>query len=831
MSIWDTLRSIINARFSIIQKGKKYVKPGQTPPKGVQLHKGPNGGIYYFVEDKHVKQAGKYHELIRSKGVTKDQFASIEEKFKAQGAESVHFVHKPGLEKTKGGQNLYNIYVNWGEKTQTKIQAKKQADKEKFGRKTIHDFEEPNFTESDGIHTTPAYDRIRAGYVENGRYEIHPSGSHGAKLYYIDKQGTPNKITYSYDKVWGDKSETDIDEEKSRERNIDSLKKTVKDLTRAGPTRRNYLIANMKRLDEEKAAKPEKKKEPAKNPLWEIHNTLRSLIDAHKAKTSVLDIPELRHDPMAMLQDSLDKWRNTPGKVEQIENEEAAMQHKRGNTPVREFLANHLKKHYPDASEDQIQDAARTGNSYHANGRQRLSDSYHYAATKLSRLMKQPAQPVLPSVQKKPVEKEPDVPAEPEASTETSYKDPRVAGAAMGAMQARGYDAEVLQNDWQKDKGHIIRVKYTKKPDKGPEVPGPVTKPGKSPTKKPVPKKEKPFVRKYQVTSPEAAQKRKEELESKGHEVKVVEKKFGNRTIYDILHRTRPQQNSPDVSLPMDETGAVRTWMRRIDGHVSGATHNNIGDWVYPTRTEGGKHYYSLPDGLYHGNMGSRSMNPEGEKYYLVQNGAVREIPEGERAATIRSHTPEINRAQFDEFMAQKVQNVKEHSEAAKGQNKPVSIMFIGNTHPRMAEKLKDKYHAKWNPESKHWYFFSSQPHEDLSRSLSKDFGPDVVTRSEKEWFQELGHKQQMSESIGRMSKEIQQAYIAAGRPQDAFKGIKTAEQMFNDAESEAQSSGQKGAKSYVSNPYLHDRWYRTDQIIKQVVDRLKQGASAAAAG
>jgi|GEM_PF-4732484 len=117
----------------IIQKGKKYIKPGQTPPKGAVTHRGPHGGIFYFVEDKHLKNQGKEHELIRSRGVTRHEFSATEAKYKAQGAETVHFVHKPNLEKNQKGENLYNIYVNWGEATQKKIADKKAADKARYG--------------------------------------------------------------------------------------------------------------------------------------------------------------------------------------------------------------------------------------------------------------------------------------------------------------------------------------------------------------------------------------------------------------------------------------------------------------------------------------------------------------------------------------------------------------------------------------------------------------------------------------------------------------------------------------------------------------------------
>ena len=129
--------------FDLIIKGKKYIKHGQTAPKGVVTHRGPHGGVFYFVEDKHLKNQGKEHELIRSRGVTKDQFKTIEEKYKSQGAESVHFVHVPGLEKNQKGENLYNIYVNWGETTQKKISDKKMADKARYGHPSRQAPEKP----------------------------------------------------------------------------------------------------------------------------------------------------------------------------------------------------------------------------------------------------------------------------------------------------------------------------------------------------------------------------------------------------------------------------------------------------------------------------------------------------------------------------------------------------------------------------------------------------------------------------------------------------------------------------------------------------------------
>ncbi len=845
MSIWDTLRSIINARFSIIQKGKKYVKRGQTPPKGVQLHKGPNGGIYYFVEDKHVKQGGQHHELIRSRGVTQDQFKEIEEKFKAQGAVSVHFVHKPNLEKNEAGKNLYNIYVNYGDKTQKKIADKQAADKAKYAARNkwipTTDIEKPEFTEKDGIHSAPAYDYVKGKYVENGRYEIHPSGSHGAKLYHIDKNGTRNKVTYSYDKVWGDQSAEDIDHEKSRVKNIGNLKDLVGDLYRSsGPRRRNFLIQQMQDRDQKKAEEVAAGKKPkplAKNPLWDIHTTLRELIDAGKSQKKTLDIPEFKPDPNVFLRSMLDARMNQPGKVEEIENEETAMQHKRGDTPVKDFLSGHLKKHFPDAPDEMIQDAARSGTSFHGNGRQRLSDSYRYAMHKLTRLMKQPVKPEgpkLPPVQAKKVEKEPVKEPEQNAGewTETTYKDPRVAGAAMAAMQSAGHEAEILQNEWQADKGHIIRVRYRKKPQ-GPVEKKPVEKPSPEPEKapvekEPVQKKEKPFVTKYQTTTPEAAQKRKEELEAKGREVRIVEKKHGKHTVYDVQHRAKDKPadgpKTARVSLPAHNTW--RTWMRRIDGHVKGATHENIGELLQPTESSDGQRHFDVPDGLYHGATGSK--NSDTHKMYHVKDGKAMVVPEGEHAMFIKRYTPEIPREQFEKHLeeskkkqSEKLQTVTDAGEAQKIKRAPINRFYVGNTSPQMADVLKQKYKGRWNPESKHWWIDTQMTHKELEDSLNEDFGGKVATRDEREWFNQLGHPQQIRESIGRISNTIREAYKKAGRPLEANRAIDEGKRMFNDAEENIRRAGQKGAKAFVQNPYLHDRWHRADQIIKQVLDKL----------
>jgi hypothetical protein len=118
-----------------IRKGKKYVRSGQTPPKGVTMHTGKRGGRYYLTEDKHMKLQGKHHELVRSVGVKRSQWDELREKLKQEGAESVEFINKPDNYKDTEGNPLYNIYVNWGEKTQQKIEDKLLRDKKKYGHR------------------------------------------------------------------------------------------------------------------------------------------------------------------------------------------------------------------------------------------------------------------------------------------------------------------------------------------------------------------------------------------------------------------------------------------------------------------------------------------------------------------------------------------------------------------------------------------------------------------------------------------------------------------------------------------------------------------------
>ena len=117
---------------NVIRKGKKYLKPGQKPPNKAVTHKGPRGGVYYIIEDRHMKISGKHHELVRSKGVTKDQWEEVRQKHIAAGAESVEFIPQPEYGGVSGTK-LYNIYVRNAE-TDKKIQETTEKNK-KYGKK------------------------------------------------------------------------------------------------------------------------------------------------------------------------------------------------------------------------------------------------------------------------------------------------------------------------------------------------------------------------------------------------------------------------------------------------------------------------------------------------------------------------------------------------------------------------------------------------------------------------------------------------------------------------------------------------------------------------
>jgi len=129
------IRRLLEQCNSIIEKGKKYLKAGQNPPKGVTLRIGPKKGRYYLVEDKHLKIGGQHHKLIRGVSVTRDQWAELKHHWTAAGAKSVEFINKPNNAKNDAGKNLYSIYVNFGDSTQKEIEAKHKADQIKFGKR------------------------------------------------------------------------------------------------------------------------------------------------------------------------------------------------------------------------------------------------------------------------------------------------------------------------------------------------------------------------------------------------------------------------------------------------------------------------------------------------------------------------------------------------------------------------------------------------------------------------------------------------------------------------------------------------------------------------
>ena len=472
----------------IIRKGKKYLKPGQKPPKGVVTHRGPHDGTYYFVEDRHVKQGGKEHELVRSRGVTKDQFKTIEEKYKSLGAESVHFVHVPGLEKNQKGENLYNIYVNWGEKTQKKISDKKAADKARYGHPRVKDTEQ----------------------------------------------------------------------------------------------------------------------------------------ESKESKEALKDVPELGTDPVQEYHDTKSRLLSlsTEGKVPEIEAHEEALQKRKGDTPVKDFMAGMLKRHYPDAGEDQIQEAAR------------------HALVKHTR-------------------------------------------AIADKVKTPLSDAFVSGRNWLENLKHQkIPDRITPATPKKTETPTPVKTSSQKPAAaKPVrkvrttqPKLEPGFRKESDHGNPEHAERARKRLEAKGKEAIVQHKAYANGTDKYTVYSRNKQQPKPEVTKPssgitIPVKQGLRTWLRKITGYVPGQTYKNIGDFINPDTSTGNEnHYSSLPDGIYHGNVGTRNQNPEGEKYYHVKDGQVTEIPEGHRFEYIKKYLPQISESDVLYHNAKQQLNTISKPEASSGQ-------------------------------------------------------------------------------------------------------------------------------------------------------------------
>ena len=663
----DIIARLLSFRISnIIKKGKKYLKPGQKPPNGVITHKGPHNGTYYFVEDRHVKQGGKEHELVRSRGVTKDQFKTIEEKYKSQGAESVHFVHVPGLEKNQKGENLYNIYVNWGDKTQKKIADKKEADKTRYGHPRTIDAESPEWTEKDGIHTAPAYAQKGNGYVPNGRYEIIPSGDFGAKLYHVDKQGNRNKVRTAYGKVFGEASETDIDQDKSRNKNIATLKGLAKYIHNKGQGRLKTLIGDQKRLDEERAAKPKKEKAPEKNPIWELHQTLKIIRgekESKESKEALKDVPEIGTDPVQEYHDTKSRLLSlsSEGKVPEVEAHEEALQKRRGDTPIKEFMAGMLKRHYPEAGDDQIQEAARHALVKHTRAiadkvKTPLSDAFTSGKNWLENLKHQ---------------KVPDriTPAK-RAETPASVKTPS-----------------------QKPAKILTKVK--------PEVTGPV---------KPV----SGFKKESDHGTIVQAERAKKKIEGKGKEAVVRERKYKKGySVYSVYSRRKALQEekkTPKITLPVSPDR--RTWVRRIDAYVPGQVHMNIGDFVKPESTTGKENTYSLPDGIYHSGIGSRNQNPGGEKYYHVKDGQITEIPEGERFEYMKKHLPTTTIENVLDHIAKQQPNTISKPEVSSSQPENKSPSTYTKP-PAKFEKRGDLILSNVNPGLKNNLFYNGYMYDE----------------------------------------------------------------------------------------------------------------------
>ena len=212
----------ILSRF-LIEKGKKYLKHGQSAPKGAKVFEGKKGGRYYLTEDKHLKIGGQHHILFRSKGYTKDQHDQLEEHFKSLGAHSVHFINKPNNEKNHEGHALYNAYVNWGESTQKEIEDKKAADKAKFGRRKPKDEPKPEpkvyqktsttsenpdlewHEHQDGGHWTHAWEQKKTSqghsyWSSHGYVHVRPSGKYSATVTYVDNAGHEHYLTRKTDR-------------------------------------------------------------------------------------------------------------------------------------------------------------------------------------------------------------------------------------------------------------------------------------------------------------------------------------------------------------------------------------------------------------------------------------------------------------------------------------------------------------------------------------------------------------------------------------------------------------------------------------------------------
>lgn len=249
---------IKKAYTSEIEKAKIYLRQGQQPPKGFQTKKGPKGGIYYETQDKTKNIGGKIHKLADGPAVTKKEFEGIKAHHLSQGAKSVEFVPVEGRAKNLNGKYLYHAYVHHGdEKPRTRS----------------HTVEHNWKQDKKGNLETAHYVRNKDGkYVKYGKLRIEP-WKHGANLYHVSEDGTKRRLGKAYGIQYTGRTETEIDEPRSRAKNIKGLQKEAGHLD---AHRINTLADNQARLDKEKAEKPKKEYKPEKDPMYELKSFMRA---------------------------------------------------------------------------------------------------------------------------------------------------------------------------------------------------------------------------------------------------------------------------------------------------------------------------------------------------------------------------------------------------------------------------------------------------------------------------------------------------------------------------------------------------------------------------
>jgi hypothetical protein len=326
--MWVTLAPKITLNFdvifSIIEKAKKYIRSGETPPKGVNLHTGKRGGRYYIIEDKHLKIQDKHHELVRSVGYTRDQFDDIKQKYLSQGAKSVEFIPKPEYGKKEDQKPRYNLYVNWGDKTQKKIEDKKLTDKARYGKK--YDPTDLEWKQDGNSYTAPHLKSVGNAYVQVGKFRIDMM-YHGGKLFFTGPDGKEQHVANAFQETFHQGTDV-VNEPKSRVSNLAILQKHANLINHSGDSALHTRVSQRERLDKEKAEKP-KKEYKAKNPLKSLQITLDNLRS----------------------QQNLD-----PDKIRVQQDE--ALEREKGDMHIREFVVRKLAGMFPKHSPNEIADAA-----------------------------------------------------------------------------------------------------------------------------------------------------------------------------------------------------------------------------------------------------------------------------------------------------------------------------------------------------------------------------------------------------------------------------------------------------------------------------------------